>query len=88
MGDFQRQNPLCLALEGAGGGNEGVAAVFGQADGAKRILVFADVVLQGEQQTLGVFGGEDDTALDLAFLYARQHAHEEKLCWWTRNRSA
>ena len=63
---------LRLAL-GKVEGSDATLLLFWDADGAESFLVAYDILLEGTQQALGMFWGEDDTALDLCLGHARQY---------------
>lgn len=56
--------------------SDGTLRLTGNLNLSELLLVFVDVLLQGAQQTLSMFGSHDDTAADLGLLHARQVACE------------
>lgn len=47
-----------------------------QIDGAEGLFIFCDVVLQSQEQALGVFGSEHNARFYIGFGYTRQYADE------------
>ena len=74
-------NADCLGFAGVhvegrdGSSGTGLLTLL-QLDFAKLLFILLQVVLQGEEESLGVFGSHDDTAAHFGFLHAGHHADE------------
>ena len=62
--------------EGRGSAAALLRVLASDGDSAELLLVFADVVLQGVEQALGMLGGEDDAALHLGLGEAGEGGNE------------
>ncbi len=80
VGMVRRPEPLSLSAryaEGRGGvANAACRLVARQIDGAVLLFELYDVVLQGEKQSLGVFGSQHNAALDVGLGHSGEHADE------------
>ena len=67
---------LSLTLVAHVEGRDGAGTLVGNLDGTILLLVSHDVLLQGTEQTLGMFRSQDDTALHLCLGHTWQYACE------------
>ena len=78
---------LGLAVPGHIKWGDGARTFVGQLDFAELLFVFKDVLLQGHEQTLGMFGRHDDATSHFGLRHARQDASEieNEIAWRMRD---